>query len=394
MISNGHDTIFSENAKYIYNMSARNLGYVTLVEKTDYTTLNYNSSFGGTRELARDIYYANVVYPRTHIELPIYCPVDSTTKFWRPFFMDDNRWGKSVYEAVKDATTMYEAVEKLGDWIVDFKEFQYGFNYIQPIDIYLNPDKSSCGQYTIITGVMAKTALIPCTSLGTHSEDHVWNEFYDTKWIHWDTSIGDIQYELNIIDKPGIYDPDPPDDQGGSGGALGKHVSTVYIMNGDESIEQSLLYTPYSTLTINVKDKNDDPVDGAKLFMYPATPGSSPNRGVCIWGYTDSDGKVDFEIGNNLDYYVQSSHPDLGDSPGGTQAWLTVQNAGNGNSYNYDIKYPNNDIAGINTTSKTSTSSGTVKITSDFTVEHERQWGENELTIAYGMGVLREVLLS
>jgi hypothetical protein len=387
MENNGHDTIFSENAKYIYNMSARNLTYVKLVEKTNYTTLDYNSSFGGYHELPRGIYYEHVVYPRSHIELPIYCPVDSTTKFWRTFFLDDNRYGKSVYDIVKNASTMYEAVEELGDWIVYFKEFQYGFNYIQPIDIYLNPDKSSCGQYSIITGVMAKTALIPCTSLGTRSEDHVWNEFYDTKWIHWDTSIGDISYELNIVDQPGIYDPDPPDDQGGSSGALGKHVSTVYVMNGDESIEQSLLYTPYSTLTINVKDKNDNPVDGAKLFLYPAATGTSPNRGVCIWGYTDSSGQADFDIGNKLDYYVQASHPDLGDSPGGTQAWLVVQNAGNGNSYNYDIKYLNNDIAGLNTTLKTSTTTGTVKITSDFTVEHERQWGENEETIAYGMGV-------
>jgi hypothetical protein len=388
MINNGHDTIFSENAKYIYNMSARNLKYAKLVEKSDYTTLNYNSTYGGSHELARDIYYDHVVYPRTHIELPIYCPVDSTTKFWRTFFLDDDRYGKSVYDAVKDATTMYEAVEKLGDWIVNFKEFQYGYNYIQPIDIYLNPDKSSCGQYTIITGAMAKTALIPCTSLGTRSEDHVWNEFYDTKWIHWDTSLGDISpNELNIVDEPGTYDPDPPDGMGPPNGALGKHVSTVYIMNGDESIEQSLLYTPYSTLTINVKDKNNDPVDGAKIFLYPASTGGSPNRGVCIWGYTDSSGQVDFEIGNKLDYYVKSSHPDLGESPGGSQVWQAVLNAGDGNSYNYNIKYTNDIIAGINATLKTSTSTGTVKIASDFTVEHERQWGENEETLPYAMGV-------
>lgn len=387
MISNGHDGLFAENAKYIYNVSNRGLNYVQIVEKSDYTTLSYNSSFSGTQELDRDIYYEHVVYPRTHIELPMYYTVDSTSKFWRPFFLEDARWGKSVYDAVKDATTMYNAVEELGDWIVNFMEFQYGFNYIQPIDVYLHRTQCSCGQYTIITGAMAKAALIPCTSLGTRSEDHIWNEFYDTKWIHWDTSIGDINFELNMVDKPGVYDPDPPEDQGGASGALGKEVSTVYIMNSDESIEQSLLYTPYGSLTINVKDKNSDPVDGAKIFLYPATVNNNPNRGVCIWGYTDSAGQVRFDIGNKLDYYVRSSHPQLGDLPGGTQVWLCVQNAQNGNSYNFNIQYTNDDVAGLNTTLKTSTTSGTVKITSEFVVEHERQWGENEETIAYGLGV-------
>ncbi|MCK5561007.1 MAG: hypothetical protein KAJ51_10455, partial [Thermoplasmata archaeon] len=181
--------------------------------------------------------------------------------------------------------------------------------------------------------------------------------------------------------------PDPPEDQGGAGGALGKEVSTVYIMNGDESIEQSLLYTPYGSLTINVKDKNSDPVDGAKIFLYPATVNNNPNRGVCIWGYTDSAGQVRFDIGNKLDYYVRSSHPQLGDLPGGTQVWRCVQNAQTGNSYNFNIQYTNDDIAGLNTTLKTSATSGTVKITSEFIVEHERQWGENEETLAYGLGV-------
>jgi hypothetical protein len=389
LIETSESHLFAENAEDIYAMNDRNLDYAELVEKTDHTTLSYKSGFGGSHELEKDNYYWYVVYPRTHIELPHNVDVEGTPRFWRSYFPDNSDYGTTLYDAVKNATTIYNAAELLGTWLIDFMEFAYGWNGIQPIAIWRNPTQCSCGQYTIITGALAKTMLIPTTGLGTHSEDHAWNEFYDTKWIHWDTSLGDKDAnEINIINSPGTYDPDSPNGYGGTGGALGKQVSTVYMIRGDEAIYQSLQYTPYGTLKIMVTDKNDEPVDGAKILLYPATLGTNnPDRGSCMWGYTDSLGSAVFQVGNKLDYFAKSIHPILGTIPEGDQIVKVAANVQNGNTYNFNIKYADNGDNSLNVTEKNSQGSGIVKIISSFKVESERQWCENEETKAYGLGI-------
>jgi len=389
LIETGESHMFSENAEDIYNISDRGLGYAELAEKTDHTTISYKSGFGGTQELERDIYYWYVVYPRVHIEFPHYVDVEGTPRFWRSYFPDNTDYGTPLFDAVKDASTVYNAAQLLGNWLIGFMEFEYGWNGIQPIDIWRNPTKCSCGQYTIITGALAKTMLIPITGLGTLSEDHAWNEFYDTKWIHWDTSLGDKDAnEINIIDSPGTYDPDPPNGYGGTNGALGKQVSTVYMIRGDEGIYQSLQYTPYGTLRVLVKDNSDEPVDGAKIFVYPASQGTNnPNRGTCIWGYTDSQGFAVFQVGNKLDYFVKSVHPILGTLPEEDQLVKAAVNVRSGNTYDFTIKYADSNGLGLNVTEKSSQGTGIVKIASTFTVESERQWGVNEETKAYGLGI-------
>ncbi len=390
LIETNETELFAKNAEDIYTMSGRGLNYSELVEKTDHTTIIYKSGFGGSQELEKDMYYWYVVYPRTHIELPHFVDVEGTPRFWRSYFPDNTDHGTSLFDTVKNAASIYNAVQLLGNWSINFMEFANGWNWIQPMEIWRNPTQCSSGQYTILTGALAKTMLIPTTGLGTFSEDHTWNEFYDTKWINWDTGFGDMDAnEINIIDSPGTYDPDPPNGHGGPGGSLGKQVSTVNVIRGDDGIYQSLQYTPYGTLNVLVTDKNDEAVDGAKILISPSSQGTdNPDRGTCIWGYTDSLGTAVFKVGNKLDYFIKSIHPVLGTFPEEEdQLAKAAINVRSGNTYEYSIKYSDSGESGLNVTEKNSHGSGTVKIASSFMVESERQWGVNEETKTYGLGI-------
>jgi len=388
LVHYNYETIFTWNAQMIYSVDSWGLNYTEILEKNDYTTLSYNSRFGGVHELARDDYYWYVVYPRTHIELPRTRVVENNTVFWRSFFLNDSRYGESLYEVVKDADNVYEAAEDLGDWLLGFMEFNYGWNHIDPIDVYLNSQQCSCGQYSIITGTMAKAALIPCYSLGTRSEDHVWNEFYDTRWIMWDTSIGDINTnELNIIDDPGLFDPDPPNGRYGNGALGQKQLSTIYITRGDEYIYQSLAYTDYADLTVTVTDSSGNPIDGARVDLYPATAGSNPDRPVCMWGYTDSSGQTDFKVGNKLDYYAKAHHDVMEKMPDGNLVQKIVNNAQAGQSYSANIQYPEESPKDLPVNDSDTDSSGLAMIETTITISGESQYCVNTENEAWGLGV-------
>lgn len=372
---NSYENIIVDNVETIYWVDSQGLAYASLVEKGDYTTLNYSGE-SGWEELERDKYYWYVVYPRAYLELPQYWNGD----FWRDFLLTDTTYGSSLYNYVKDATSIQDAATKAGEWIQIVMIFQFGTNYLQPIEIY-QERIGSCGQYSILTTAVGKSALIPSVTVSARSEDHEWNEFWDGRWTHWDNSLGDITGNPPgpYIDWPDLYDKFSwiATDYGG--------ISVAFQFRGDENIRVSRLYTEDAVLTISVEDSDGNPLDGAKVKVRPAKPGLAP-RGMCVWGYTDSKGNASFYVGDNQDYYIQVYHNTFGQLPGIIKV---ISDSQPGQMYNTTVNY--NPAAGqvptLNATNLPSGADGLIKLDVNFTVISELQWCENELTKAYGLGI-------
>lgn len=375
---NGHENIIVDNVEAIYWVNSQGLAYANLVEKGNYTTLNYSDG-SGWQELDRDTYYWYVVYPRAYLELPRYWNGD----FWRYFLLTNTTYGTSLYDYVKAATDMQAAANKAGEWIQSVMIFNFGTNYLQPIEIF-EERIGSCGQYSIFTTAVGKSALIPTVTATARAEDHEWNEFWDGRWIHWDNSLGDIGGNPPgpYIDWPSLYDKSSwiATDYGG--------ISVVFQFRGDESIRQSRLYTEDATFNMTVEDSDGDPIDGAEVLLYPAKVGGS-YRGICVWGYTNSRGLVSFYVGDNQDYYIKVHHDTFGWWPFPAMPTKVVGGSQPDEMYNATVSYPSSagQVPTLNAVNLPSGSLGDMKLYVNFTVASEFQWCENELTKPYGLDI-------
>jgi len=170
---------------------------------------------------------------------------------------------------------------------------------------------ANCGEIQDVYGAAMRTLLIPCSLTATHADDHVWNEFYENDgWyplqVSWSGSSTHID-EWSVA-----YDAD-------TGG--GKTISGMIVTRPDcyihnvlgryepevdgDGIIQSGDYSYYVTLRITVVDRNNYPVDGARIFI--ATPAfyDPSSLGVATWAFTGPDGVAEFNVGENNDYYYQ-----------------------------------------------------------------------------------------
>ncbi|RKZ23856.1 hypothetical protein DRQ23_01960 [bacterium] len=316
MVHKGDIDVLINNARDIYEV-AKSLPYVEIVEKDGYTTLLYEDKY----ELAREIYYYYVVLPRILYEIPCrvnisywkhppeFYGVDSLKwlqkridiyedegEFWRDVFIHDSLFGRTVVDAVRDARTIKEAVQKLQRFqSVAYKGNRMRFGYrtqdIQPLQIYYK-SYGSCGEQSILQCAFARTVLIPNYVVVDRGEDHQWNHFwmpYDYKkdeihcgeWHHQDVN-GKIESHLA---NPWV-----------SSEGMKKDVSAVVGWRGDDyqfPVTQCG-YTETGEVNIKVIDKQGKPVDGALVVLR-----SHWNRRntPTIWGYTDSEGKVIFQAG-------------------------------------------------------------------------------------------------
>ncbi len=306
--------IVYENVQSLYDADSY-LNYVqindygTSVDDDYWSTAEYTirTEAGNTIqiEIDKEIYYWFVVHPRISDEAPLY--IDPATgdaaspplgKFWRDFYLNEPDSGYvSLHDMLDSCGIMYGnifnnnsddngAVGIVTRWIQDVMNFGSGAERpIQPVRIY-SLHLGRCGEHQDITAAAARAALIPTVGATAICNDHVWNEFWDgTRWKSWEpvnNYVGDsLAYQ-----------------------GWGKHFPALFDWRGDGFVwtVTERYHTNTTTLTINIRQSNDAPVDGAKVKIISDYEYGGLRLATC--GYTNSDGVVTFTIGGERDIYV------------------------------------------------------------------------------------------
>jgi len=304
--------LFTHNAELIYE-HAQILDYVELVEKGDYTTLVYSKGFNRTIELSREDYYWFVVHPKLGDELPTYVDPDydytseppfdrdhgvapPVGKFWRDWFFVHNKTGQPLLrDVLVGKNTTLDAIKAINGWISSSMIFTSDNERpTQPVRIYVK-GQGRCGEYQDMRSAAARAALIPVIATSNTAEDHVWNEFWDGKWLHWD----------GTIDNPGMYE-----------NSWGKTISSVWNGRGDGyTWSVTSRYSDTATINAAVLDSNGLPVDGADIDIYTENFYQPDVRSVTYSAVTDSYGKVSMELGDDRNLWGTSDTTELGSDP-------------------------------------------------------------------------------
>ncbi len=346
--------LIRENARLIYEHDDM-LDYVDVVDygsstaDPDYysTTVYRKVNFIDTVEVEvpRDIYYWYIVHPKITDEIPAYIDpeiVESnwshsnniTTPdkgyFWRNFLFNyaDPGYAKlsDLLAGCKAVWNEYSGGVNLGDDAMDIlnrwqsRSMEFTSNEErphQPVRIY-RKHIGRCGENGDMRVAVARAALIPATSVASYSTDHVWNEFWCERWIHWD----------GTIDKPHMY----------LGPGWNKKFGSVFRWRGDGSLHSVTprYTTEYATLQIFAVDSLDQPIDGARVILY--THGLDGTLWFDNYAVTDGEGKVTFLVGTDRSYYAKM-RCDYGQVPTGDNNLMRVV----GNSRpggNYRVKMP------------------------------------------------------
>ncbi len=380
--------LFRQNVDILYS-NDQYIDFADIIEYSDYTTVRYKVNESGTintYELPRDIYYWYVVHPKISDETPMYIDPDNgnrasppTGKFWRDYLFNHNDsayppdtntstvlfpknatppllkdvlsgvntlWNNTPYQAPSGYNNTGEnnqrnfsfgdhAIEKISNWVcktlpLNVQEEGKRINgdperSVQPVRI-ANNHYGNCGELEDLTVAAARTALIPARAVSGRGEDHVWQEFWDREWHHWDNWWSDGG---GPVDKPEYI-------------INGKTARAIFNWKGNDYCgEQSKLYSPTVTLNITVLDSNNEPVDGAQVMLANAY---SSGLAIAMWNHTDSNGRCIFEVGDGatMIYYVRADSETLGSTPSDlNQVTQIVQGPVAGQTYSYTIILPN-----------------------------------------------------
>ncbi|MDD5528636.1 MAG: T9SS type A sorting domain-containing protein [bacterium] len=342
-------TMFTDNAKFIYKADSV-LDYVRLVEYADYTTAKYKVANNGSDttevEIPYETYYWNIVHPVNTNEAPVYVnpytadigamgageAAPPTGKFWRDYLFNypdtaqktvTSEYGPSktinagtvspilktrlsgekiLYNNKIDVSNNNGAVGRLTEWIREIMVFAAsegdawdGERPWQPTRIY-HMHRGRCGEHACILSAAGRSALIPMTAPYDLTRDHTWNEWYDTDWHGWEP--------INTyVNSTAHYEAD------------GWEFRILFAWRGDGySWDVTPRYSQHSTLTINVKDAGGRPVDGARVYIYTVHYSGDPIS-VSDKKYTDSDGRAEFLIGENIQYYASVNAGNRGVNP-------------------------------------------------------------------------------
>ncbi len=323
------------NARLVYENDPY-LDYVDVIDygssQTDpdyYTTTKYRKSkFIDTVEVEvpKEIYYWYIVHPKISDEIPAFIDPDipeythrdnitgpEDGYFWREFlfyradpgyaaFKDLIKGRKVVWNSFSGNPRDTHAIEVMNRWQSRSMTFDSDNERPhQPVRIYTK-HKGRCGENADMRVAIARSALIPATGVGTYSRDHVWNEFWDEEWIHWDGPIND----------PLMYVDD-----------WGKELNSVFQWRSDGAFTSVTdRYTrKYATLNIFATDSASNPIDGALVVLY--APGLYQDRAFDNYGVTDKDGKVTFIVGAGRTYWARMSC-DYGRVPSGNNEVMRV----------------------------------------------------------------------
>ncbi|MBZ0265992.1 T9SS type A sorting domain-containing protein [bacterium] len=319
--------------------------YGTSDDEDYYSTAEYTicNAEGDTVqvEIDRDIYYWYVVHPRISDEIPQFIDPSRANhpapppegQLWRNFFLNEPDSGyASLREFLEPCDIMYGhlfnnngegngAVGAVTRWLRSVLVFDSGQERpIQPVRIY-RLHMGRCGEWQDITAAAARAALIPTLAVSSHSEDHVWNEFFDgARWKTWEpvnNYIGDsLAYQ-----------------------GWGKRFPALFSWRGDGFIrtETQRYHSNTTTLDVTILDANDRPVDGVRVkvlseYLYGGIQ-------LATAGWTDSEGRVSFTIGGGRNIYLNMSSP-LGTDPANPNAGiLAIENSDTEIEYEWTYNY-------------------------------------------------------
>jgi len=151
----------------------------------------------------------------------------------------------------------------------------------------------NCGECQDVLTSVSRTCLTAVANVSNPLEDHVWNEyFFEDGWHSYQISWSDSSTH---IDHPGV----------GSGKKWGggKNLSAVGLSRGDGMlINRTDYYTNTVTLTLNVVDVNQVPMEGVEILIASEAfymDGGQYPLGIAHWGITGPDGKMVIELGAN-----------------------------------------------------------------------------------------------
>ena len=319
--------MFKENAKFIYE-NEPHLDYVEMTEVNDpelgrYTTVTYTDRTGAQIQLPRHLYYWFIVHPKVSDELPSFINPDGvqgtgqeyqqppTGVFWREWLFHYNDSG-GVYgghyrtnpllkDMVASCSNYWEAIANISSWVVNSVTFTSdNERAVQPVRIY-RKHIGRCGEHQDIACAAARASLIPTVCTSNNAEDHVWNEFWDGRWVHWDAN------SYNNVDRPYSQDKDY------SGG---KDISTIWSWRGDGLIwSVTDKYTPTCNFTAFVQDSDGNPVDSAEIWVLTEYYYNHSQYSHTTWGATNAEGKAVFSLGNERNYYFSAETDDFGEDP-------------------------------------------------------------------------------
>jgi hypothetical protein len=183
-------------------------------------------------------------------------------------------------------STANGAVGIVSQWVQDVVEWgiERGRSR-QPVRIY-DLHNGHCGEWANITVAAARSALIPTTTVGTITNDHVWNEFWADRWVQWEPFN-------TYVDSSSSYE------------GWGWELSTVAQDRGDGYVELATdRYTATAPFTVEILDGRGYPVDGALVSLYAPYMNDPSLIWPCTWMLTDFSRQCTFAVGDHLDYYV------------------------------------------------------------------------------------------
>jgi len=191
-----------------------------------YSTLLYRTEQSGSLEeieLDREIYYWYVVHPDIEDEFATYIdpvsgdPADPPTgRFWREYlFYDSDSGYEPLQTYVADQTVLWKghaydkddngAIGAIIYYILDVLEFTSDSERpVQPVRIYAK-HIGRCGEHQDLTTAAARAALIPSINVSAWANDHVWNEFYDGRWVQWEPVNTYVEHYYYYADEDGDY---------------------------------------------------------------------------------------------------------------------------------------------------------------------------------------------
>jgi len=312
-----------------------------------YSTIRYRVLENDTVkefEYPMEIYYWYVVHPTINREKPMLV----YEKTWREYLFYHNDVGHPlIKEQVNDVQYLWDGksftqntgIRAIQYWIGNTIRYQIiGDRSGQP-NIIAHEHTGYCGETQKLAVAAFRSALIPIIGVMNYAEDHVWSEFYERDWYHYD----------GAVNNPYLYTD-----------GWGKDMSSIWGWKGDSSIYEvtSKYIHPEDRITVefNITDGYNNPIDGAVVTVFvkglkditwykdyfsdiidaiwEKTPNILKGRileriydslhkkiddveevidtyQVSIWNYTDNNGLCTMDLGKDDEYIFIIQKPDL-----------------------------------------------------------------------------------
>ena len=191
-----------------------------------YSTMEYSIQIDGVDdviELDREYYYWYIVFPVIEDEPATYIdPANGSVanppdgRFWRDYLFweaDDTYTPLADYLAGQEYVWKGKSYDKddngaIGNiihWVLDSLDFTSDMERpVQPVRIYAK-HFGRCGEHSDVTTAAARSALIPSINLAAWANDHVWNEFWDQRWVQWEPVNTYVEHYYYYADADGNY---------------------------------------------------------------------------------------------------------------------------------------------------------------------------------------------